>query len=165
MTELVIKSIDRPQPAAYFGPPEKGFLNWETLLWRFAAERSYWLATADGKPHSMPVWGIWQDHAFKFSTAGTSKKATNLRHNPYAVVHTANTEATLIIECSARELQTDVELQRFLDDYNPKYRWSFTVDDVREGVFALTPNKAFAWAQGEGDGFSDTATRWTFAPA
>lgn len=163
MQKLVITSVSRPQPAAYFGPEDEGFLDWETLLWRFAAERSYWVATAaSDKPHTMPVWGIWHDDAFKFSTATVSNKAKNLRANPFAVVHTANTEATLILECHAEEITATKELQIFVDEYNPKYKWTFSLDDVREGVFALTPYKAFAWAGGEGDAFANTATRWTF---
>ena len=162
MPGLIITSVARPAPEQYFGPVEAGFLDWETLLWRFAAERSYWLSSADGAPHAMPVWGIWQNNAFKFSTASTSKKAMNLRANPVAVVHTANTESTLIMECNVTEIANADELHLFIDEYNPKYKWAMTMDDVREGVFSLTPFKAFAWSGGEGDAFSNTATRWTF---
>ena len=162
MHELTITDISRPQPDVYFGPEEHGFLDWDTLLWRFSAEKSYWVATSGNRPHSMPVWGIWQDNSFKFSTAPDSNKAVNIRSLPFAVVHSSNTEAAFILECRAREILEPDELQQFLDEYNPKYKWSFTLDDVREGVFALEPYKAFAWAEGEGDGFSNTATRWTF---
>ena len=162
MAALEIIDIDRPDPKAYFAPADAGLLEWDTLIWRFATEKSYWLASADGKPHSMPVWGIWHDNTFKFSTSGASRKAKNLRANPFAVVHTANTEATLILECHARELIDPAELQKFVDEYNPKYKWAFSVDDLREGVFALSPRKAFAWTGGEGDAFTHTATRWTF---
>ncbi|MEM9624100.1 MAG: pyridoxamine 5'-phosphate oxidase family protein [Pseudomonadota bacterium] len=163
MQELVITSVSRPKPHTYFAEPELGFLNWDTLLWRFAAEKSYWLATADGAPHTMPVWDIWQDCAFRFSTDPTSKKARNLRQQPRASVHLANTEAVMVMECTARELTEARELQSFLDDYNPKYKWQFTLDDVRQGVFALTPFKAFAWSAGEGEQFHNTGTRWTFS--
>ncbi len=70
---LVVTSVERPQPRSYFGAAELGFLNWETLLWRFEAQHSYWLATQGDTPHSMPVWGIWQDCAFRFSTHPDSR--------------------------------------------------------------------------------------------
>ncbi len=163
MRELVITDTRRPDPKAYFGPAEAGFLNWETLLWRFAAEKSYWVASQGQRPHSMPVWGIWQDCAFRFSTSPVSRKARNLRAQPWASVHLADTEAVLVLECAVVELSDERTLQSFLDDYNPKYRWDFSLNDVREGVFALTPYKALAWAAGEGEQFHNTATRWSFA--
>ncbi len=165
MRELVITSTHRPAPEAYFGPADAGFLNWETLLWRFAAEKSYWLATQGKQPHCMPVWGIWQQASFRFSTHPNSKKAANLRQCPFACVHLANPEAVLIMECNVEQVIEDHALQAFVDDYNPKYNWQFTKDEVRGGVFALTPYKAFAWADGEGERFSNTATRWTFNTA
>lgn len=162
MARLQIVDIDRPEPGLYFGPRERGFLDWDTLIWRFAAEKSYWLATMGTAPHTMPVWGIWQQDSFRFSTYPHSKKARNLRHTPSANVHLANTEAVLVMECNAVELESNDDLQDFVDDYNPKYKWNFTLEDVAGGVFALTPHTAFAWAAGEGSGFHDTATRWHF---
>ena len=162
MRNLIITSTARPQPDAYFGPAEKGFLDWDNLLWRFAAEKSYWVATRGAAPHSMPVWGVWQQAAFRFSTHPASRKAHNLRRHPAATVHLADTEAVLILECVSTEVTDTQQLQDFINEYNPKYRWQFSLDDVREGVFALTPRKAFAWAAGEGDLFHNTATRWTF---
>ena len=170
MRRLVVTDIARPQPNAYFGAAEAGFLNWDTLLWRFAAERSYWLGTAGqdsdatngtpGIPHSMPIWGIWHDCRFWFSTDPQSKKAQNLRQNSLATVHLGNTEAVFILECRAEEIVDQSELQDFVNEYNPKYKWNFTSEDVVGGVFALTPHKAFAWAGGEGDAFHNTATRF-----
>ena len=143
MRNLVIEKVERPDPAIYFGPPGSGYLSWDTLIWRFAAEKSYWLATAAERPHTMPVWGIWQDSAFIFSTYPESTKAQNMRHTPYATVHLADTEALFSLECTTREVTEQDQLQAFIDDYNPKYRWDFTMDDVKRGVFALTPYKAF----------------------
>ena len=162
MAELVITSVSRPDPKSYFGPADAGFLDWDTLVWRFAAERSYWLATMGETPHSMPVWGIWQDATFRFSTSPASRKARNLRAHPKATVHLASTEALMSMECDAVEITDAAQRQRFVDDYNPKYRWEFTADDVRDGLFSLIPYKAFAWSAGEGDAFHNTATRWTF---
>ncbi len=167
MARLRIVTTDRPDPKSYFGPADKGFLNWDTLIWRFAGEKSYWLSTVAQNehrttPHSMPVWGVWYDDAFWFSTAPYSKKAQNLRLNPHANVHLDSTEAVAILECDAVEISGREQLQQFVNEYNPKYKWNFSPDDVSGGVFALTPHTAFAWAAGEGSGFHDTATRWQF---
>ncbi len=170
MKELVVTETTRPQTQGYFAPsdhgfPNGGFLNWDTLLWRFAAERSYWVNSYDvasGKPHTMPVWGIWQDAAFRFSTAPHSRKAQNLKAHAFCNVHLANTEAVLVMECQACEVVIESEQQAFVDEYNPKYKWDFKPADVAGGLFALTPQTAFAWSAGEGEGFSHTATRWKF---
>ncbi len=36
----------------------------------------------DGRPHLMPVWGVWQDDALWSSSSGRSRKARNLRSDP-----------------------------------------------------------------------------------
>ena len=87
--------------------------------------------------------------------------AKNLRADGHATVHLGDTEAVISLECVACEITNPDELQAFVDDYNPKYKWNFCVDDVLEGTFALTPYKAFAWAAGEGEAFHTTGTRWT----
>ena len=164
MRSLKIVSLDRPDPKLYFGPEDAGYLDWDNLLWRFAAEKSYWLTTSDteGKPHAMPVWGIWLDAGFWFSTYPHSKKAKNLKANPQANVHLGDTEALLVLECSAHEVTETAAQQQFVDEYNPKYNWQFTPADVAGGLFTLTPHTAFAWAAGEGEKFHNTATRWRF---
>lgn len=130
-------------------------------MWRFAAQHSYWVATQGVVPHNMPVWGIWQDCAFRFSTHPDSRKAKNLRAHPFANVHLADTEAVFVLQCQAVEISNPDQLEAFVDEYNPRYKWDFRLADVEHGTFALTPYKAFAWAAGQGDGFSNTATRWT----
>ncbi|NKC01680.1 MAG: hypothetical protein GKR90_24700 [Pseudomonadales bacterium] len=162
MRELVITEITRPSPTSYFGPKEKGFLSWDTLIWRFAAEKSYWVVTSYETPHTMPVWGVWHDCAFRFSTSPVSRKAKNLKQNSNAIVHLADTEAVFSLHCTAAEITAEDELQTFCGEYNPKYRWNFKPTDVAGGAFALTPHTAFAWSAGEGAGFHDTATRWQF---
>jgi len=164
LRELVVRSIDRPSPKHYFGSEDHGFLDWDNLIWRFAAQHSYWLVTMGDAPHSMPVWGVWQNSSFRFSADPLSRKAKNLRDNPLATVHLADTEAVFSLECHALELSDAEYAQQFVDEYNPKYRWHFSAEDVVPGLFELVPYKAFAWSgsQGNNDDFANTATRWHF---
>ena len=57
---------------------------------RFQKSHNYWVMTVrpDGRPHAMPVWGIWLDGRYFFSTARTSRKASNLAENANCVVCT-----------------------------------------------------------------------------
>ena len=52
-----------------------GLLPWSWAAERLAQSRNYYVATArpDGRPHAMPVWGIWLDDVFYFSTATGSR--------------------------------------------------------------------------------------------
>src|SRR5437763_1813695 len=61
----------------------RGLLSWRWAEKRLEKGRTYFIATADpsGKPHVMPVWGIWLTGAFFFSTGNQSRKARNLAAN------------------------------------------------------------------------------------
>jgi len=66
-----------------------GLLDWEWATQRLERAHNYWVATASGsgRPHAAPVWGLWNDGVFFFSTARGSRKGLNLAANPFAVVH------------------------------------------------------------------------------
>ena len=160
---LVVTHISRPDPKSYFSDPAKGFMSWDDVIARFAAEKSYWVCTANGGPHAMPVWGIWHDSAFKFSTSPESRKAKNLRTNANAIVHLGDTETVVSLHCHAKELTNVKDQQTFCDIYNPKYDWTFSPSDVSGGLFSLTPHTAFAWAGGDEGIFNDSGTRFRLA--
>src|SRR5213593_2186245 len=63
-------------------------LSWAWAVKRLSGARNYWLATVrgDGRPHVMPVWGIWFENAFYFSTGPRSRKARNIEKNMNCVV-------------------------------------------------------------------------------
>ena len=66
----------------------KGLLPWSWATERLARAHTYWVATArpDGRPHVMPVWGVWLHDALYFSTGNQSRKARNLAENPNCVI-------------------------------------------------------------------------------
>ena len=166
MTSLTIVDRSRPATPGYFRPADEGsgLLDWEETAARFAAAKNYWIGTASasGRPHAMPVWGVWLGDRFAFSTSPDSRKARNLRANPQVAVHLEDGDVVIALEGRATEMRDRTELLAFLDAYNPKYRWNFTVDQVLHGVFDVRPECAFAWLGGEGEAFGGTATRWRF---
>jgi nitroimidazol reductase NimA-like FMN-containing flavoprotein (pyridoxamine 5'-phosphate oxidase superfamily) len=165
---MALRVVKRSRPATpgYFRPEHEGsgLLDWDETARRFAAPRNYWVNTAsrNGRPHAMPVWGVWLGDRFVFSTSPESRKARNLLENPAASVHLEDGNGVVVIEGRAVELRDRAELLAFLDVYNPKYEWNFTPDQVARGVFAVRPERAFAWLGGEGEAFGGTATRWQF---
>jgi len=60
-----------------------GLLPWSWAETRLMNSRNYWLATVwpQRRPHVMPVWGMWQESAFWFSSSKDSRKARNLAAN------------------------------------------------------------------------------------
>jgi len=67
----------------------KGLLPWPWVARKMNRCRTFWLATIHagrGSPHVMPVWGVWLDDAFFFSTGRKSRKGQNLAANPACTI-------------------------------------------------------------------------------
>lgn len=148
-------------PGYGFAPESEGRL----LPWAWARERleqshNYLLSTAgDAGPHLAPVWGVWLDGAFLFSTGSRSKKARNFAGDARCAVATERAGEAVIVEGEVA-LMRDAAVPAFLAAYNAKYAWDMTVDTGP--FYALTPRTAFGFNEAAGE-FQRTATRWLFA--
>jgi hypothetical protein len=142
------------------------------LPWRWATERliparNYWIATtrADGRPHSRPVWGVWLDDTFYFSTG--SLAAGNLAANPAITLHLESGSEAVIIEGVAKVVSEVTLLERVITLYNQKYHWNVDPNNLPGPYYAVHPQVAFGWVSDEtglddGAAFHGTATRWRF---
>lgn len=139
-----------------------GLLPWSWAVERLSSAHNYWLATTrpDGAPHLMPVWGVWQDGAFYFSTSTGSRKARNLAADPRCVISTDMADEAVILEGVAEEVVDTELLQIFKLAYDTKYAWE--IDTGAGGIYAVRPTVAFAFIEKPAD-FPGTATRWEFA--
>jgi hypothetical protein len=139
----------------------KGLLPWSWAAERLTQAHTYWVATTrpDGRPHLMPVWGIWLDDGFYFSTGRPSRKARNLAANPQGVVSVEVGDAAIIAEGIVEQSDHPELLRRFAGDYGAKYQWD--MEGFSEPVYVLRPAVAFAFISGTGE-FTGTATRWIF---
>ena len=148
--------------------------DWKPLPWEWAAERllvnrNYWVTTVSGagRPHSLPVWGVWDDadHLFAFSCGPSSRKARNIAANPGVVVAGSDTVECISVEGLATVLADgDERRDRWIEQYVEKYDpGSETMTDfVREHlVIEVVPTRAFGIVERE-DEFSTRATRWRF---
>ena len=92
---------DRPYMPGY-GVPETlaGILTWSAARRRLETSRNYWLATLhpDGRPHVMPVWGVWMEGELYFSTGPESRKAKNLRADPRCTVTIEDASQPIVVE-------------------------------------------------------------------
>jgi hypothetical protein len=142
-------------------PADGSALAWSTIEEWLVDARNYWIVTttADGRPHAMPVWGLWDDGAVWFSTDPSSRKGRNLEARPEIVVHLESGDEAVILEGVVERVRDQTQLVRFDDAYFLKYdvRPSSMGDDA--GVYALRPAVALTWTEAD---FPTTATRWTF---
>lgn len=139
----------------------KGLFSWSWATERLSTARNYWIATTkpDGCPHAMPVWGVWLDDAFYFSTGNQSRKARNLVENPKCVICCEVGEHQIVLEGEARLIE-DAELRRrFAEAYQTKYNWD--TEGFDEPFYAVRPTAVFGFSTAPGE-FVASATRWTF---
>jgi general stress protein 26 len=137
----------------------KGLLPWSWARERLERCHNYHLATASpaGRPHSMPVWGVWIDDTFCFSTGATSRKAMNLAANPACVISTENGNEPVIVEGTAAIASDAVYLERAGAAYETKYKWK--LDPSLGPIFVVRPRVAYGMIELE---MPNTATRWAF---
>ena len=148
--------------------------SWEPLPWKWAAERlagnrNFWVVTAspDGRPHAMPVWGVWDDAdgRFAFSCAPRARKARNLAANPQAVIMTDDTVECLSVEGRAAAVGDERRREQWIERYLAKYQpmaADLSADFLRQHMMLeFVPERAFAIIERE-DEFSSRATRWVF---
>jgi PPOX class probable F420-dependent enzyme len=163
------KSSKSPEPKAErpsfakgygIGAGPEGMREWKEVTGMLAKAHTYWLGTVrpDGRPHVMPVWGVWMDGAAYFGTDRESQKGRNLRANPAVTVHLDGEDA-VIVEGRARQ-EMDAGVIAALDKiYAKKYGMKLTSAPGELFVVAVQPEKVFAFRE---EDFPKSATRWRF---
>jgi hypothetical protein len=139
-----------------------GLLPWSWAVSRLEASHDYWLATQwpDGRPHVMPVWGVWMEDAVWFSSSPTARKARNLAMHPRAVVTTDNALEPVIVEGEVDRVIESHAIVTFTNTVNAKYKTDYSVEFFGDnGLYRLRPVWAFGLAEGD---FTGSPTRWTF---
>jgi pyridoxamine 5'-phosphate oxidase-like protein len=160
-----------------YGLPEgsKGLLPWSWAEQRLKKSHNYWITTIKPgsspheasrqtvSPHTMVVWGLWQDRCFLFSTGGQSRKARNLAQNSNCVVCTEHAQEAIIVEGIA-EIADVPARRKFLPKYERKYKFDMKgmkqdILSMKEPVFAVRPLMVFGlWEKH----FVEKSTRWSF---
>jgi Pyridoxamine 5'-phosphate oxidase len=160
----------RPHMPGYgLAEGSKGLLPWSWAEQRLKKSHNYWITTVkmDGSPqaspHTMVVWGLWQEGRLLFSTGGQSRKSRNLALNANCVVCTELANEAVIVEGVAEN--ADVPARRkFLSRYQGKYQFDMSsmkqdILSMKEPVFAVRPRVVFGlWEKH----FQSKSTRWKF---
>ena len=143
---------------------------WTDIERLLADAQLYWIITvrSDGRPHAVPLVGVWQDGAFAFCTGSEEQKQRNLDGNSHVAVTTGTTGAggwdsgkEVVVEGSAVRVTDAEQLQALADAWFAKYGedWRFEVrgaefvelSDSGAGtaggawVYRVTPAKVIAF--------------------
>ena len=152
------------------GPPGER-LPWKEVSDWLTIARNYWVCTTcpDGRPHAKPVWGLWIDGAFVFSTHPETVTARNLRTNPEVAMHLESGDQVVTLEGTSRRMYDQPFLTRFGRIYGTEYyQWPMSPDDVdpenpNAAFYLIRPRTALSWATATEVG--ETITRWSFRDA
>jgi general stress protein 26 len=137
----------------------KGLLPWTWAEERLRKSHNYYLMTVrpDATPHAMPIWGIWVDHRFYFSTGTTSVKARNLAKNSSCVICTEKAAEAVVVEGTATAIDSPERIAALSPNYTKKYK-GYALDPKMGPIFEVRPKVAFGLSEQK---FKST-TRWTF---
>ena len=154
----------RPNMPHYGVMPDQvdAMLSWDWVDERMHEARNYWVCSvcADGRPHSVPVWGAWVDGVLYFGTDRQAVKARNIARDSRVVLHLDSGDETVIFEGRAAEAQVSAEqMQRIGERYVEKYELDPELAETDSLLLSLTPRKVMAWLEMD---YPATATYWLF---
>jgi PPOX class probable F420-dependent enzyme len=166
---MEIPRISRPDMPGYgiLGPDQgSGLLPWSWAAERLTSARNYWVVSVrpDGRPHSMPVWGMWDDSTLWFTTSVAARKARNLRADPRCAVTTEDASDPVVIEGTASVVTDPASIRRVLDLMNSKYGTEIEpgfLDPHINATIAVRPQQVISMRHGD---FTGSPTRWRFGP-
>jgi PPOX class probable F420-dependent enzyme len=144
-------------------------LPWDWAAAKLAAGRNYWLVTAsaEGRPHALPVWAVWDagEHRFAFSCGPRSVKARNIEANPHVTVAVDDRVECLSLEGVAEVVSDQTRREEWARRYVGKYRpLSPGLDAgfvLAHLVVEVVPERALAVIERDEE-FATRPTRWRF---
>ena len=147
----------------------EGLLPWSWAEERLVGTRNFWLVTANGagRPHSMPVWGVWMPERQRWGAgfAASARKVRNMQANDRVVVTNDNSVECVSVEGRAVSVTGD-DAEPLVGAWADKYFEETggdregTMAFLREGcMWEVIPERAFGLIETP-EQFSSAATRW-----
>ncbi len=137
-------------------------LDWGTVRSRLAAAPTYWVVTcrADGRPHVVPVDGLWLDDVWYYGGADDAVHVRTARAHPQVAVHLPDPQRCVVVEGRVRPARPDPALARRLAEESrakyPEYGSGADATAFADAL-ALHPARVLAWTSYPAD-----ATRFVF---
>jgi hypothetical protein len=103
-----------------------GFIPWRVVDVQLKALRTIWISTTrpDGRPHSVPVWFLWEDGdqpSIIFLAHDGTQKVRNLAQRSWVIIHAGDGDDTYILEGAAERIIDHAALDRLNHLYMEKY--------------------------------------------
>lgn len=110
---------------------------------RLEAESNIWLASvrADGSPHLVPIWFVWQEGRVWIATGEGSQKHANTRREPRVCLALEDGATPLVIEGLAADQTDPATRDRLAPAFVEKYAWDFRADGEYGFLIAITPTR------------------------
>ena len=92
-----------------------GLLSWGWAEQQLQTSHNFWVITLwpDGRPHAMPVWGVWDDeHYFWFTSAARSRKALNIANDSRCTVATEDEQHPVVLNGARARFEPSVQSWR-----------------------------------------------------
>lgn len=146
-------------------PPEYGspsrLLAWDVVDAKLGAALHYWLATVrpDGRPHTVPLDGLWLDAKWYFGGSPRTVKHRNLLTNPNVTLHLEDALAAVIVEGVCQVIKPDAATAEHLSQTSrAKYGYGPAPAVYLGGVWQLQPTRVMAWTD-----LATDPTRYVFS--
>jgi len=136
-------------------------LTWADVRAEIERAERYWIATTrpDGRPHVVPVDGIWLDDLWYYGGSEEAIHQRDVAANPHVVMHLEDAMKAVIVEGQVRQTEPSaVVAKRLAAASRTKYGYAPAVSDYQKGVPTLFPSRVLAWTA-----FPEDATRFRFA--
>ena len=159
----------RPAMPDGYGVPETttGLLTWDQVEPRLRDSLHYWISSVrpDGRPHSVPRWGVWVDGRFWYDGAPTTRHTRNVEHNPAVTLTLESGSEVVIVEGESHATRADPDdLGGLLAEAFGKYAdsgYSPAADSWAGadggGLRVIAPHRVLAWFA-----FPTDVTRFTW---
>lgn len=160
---------DRPHIPAGYGLPQTsdGLIQWPDVEARLRDAQNYWISSVrpDGRPHSVPRWGVWLEGAFYYDGAPTTRHTRNVERNPAVTLTLESGTQVVIVEGESHATRAEpdglgarlaVAFHKYADaGYTPQPDGWSAKDGG--GLRVITPRRVMAWFS-----FPTDCTRFTF---
>jgi nitroimidazol reductase NimA-like FMN-containing flavoprotein (pyridoxamine 5'-phosphate oxidase superfamily) len=146
-------------PGGYGTPSEP--LAWSAVREELASARQYWFATVrpDGRPHVVPLDGMWTDDGWYYGGSPTTVHAQSVLTNPEAVMHLPDPWRAVIVEGRVDHIEHDAsEASAMAARASAKYpEYGEQPAEHYTTVRCLRPRRVLAWTS-----FPTNCTRFVF---
>ena len=156
--------ITRPKfPPGYVDKPAS-FLTWDWVVERLTESKHYWLSSVrpNGRPHTIPRWGVFLDNKFYYDGSPETRHARNLEQNPHVTLNLEDGRQAIFLEgISEPAGKPSAELGKRLSEAYKKYKEYEYAPEPNSwdegGLYVFTPRQCIAWSN-----FTEDPTKFVF---